>query len=135
MNKPNVPSNFQITGNPAFDGIILKILTAGAAALTGIILTWLNAHGFNDPNLKLMLSGAVLSVLCMVAVTIWGFIQSKVNQARAVQAGINLTVSGNALAADGKTVVSANDGSTPPLPVTTITAPEIVKNFAAPLKA
>lgn len=47
-----------------------------------------------------------------------------------VQAGINLTVAGKALAADGTTLVSANDGSTPPKPVTVATAAEIVKDFA-----
>ena len=135
MNNPNIPASFQITGNPAIDGVILKLLTAAAAGLTGIILTWLTAHGFSDPNLGLMLSGAVFSVLCTIAVTAWGFFQSKVNQARAVQAGVNMTVSGNALAADGKTVVEANDGSTPPLPVTTATAAQIVKKFASPLPA
>ena len=36
------------------------------------------------------------------------------------------------LAADGKTVVSQNDGTTPPLAVTIATAAEIVKDFAPP---
>lgn len=56
-------------------------------------------------------------------------IASKRAQAVGVAAGINLTVSGAALAADGKTVVSANDGSTPPKPVTMETAEQIVKDF------
>lgn len=50
-------------------------------------------------------------------------------QAVGVQAGINLTVSGRALAADGKTVVAENDGATPPKQVTLATAAEIVKDF------
>ena len=124
-----------MTGNPAIDGLILKGLTVVAAALAGIIYGWLRAHGFSDPNLSLMISGAILSVLCTVAVFVWGWFVSKINQARAVSAGINLTVSGSALAADGHTVVARNDGATPPLPVTQATAPEIVKNFAPPASA
>ena len=72
---------------------------------------------------------------------IWGVYSSIVNWRKAsavgVQAGINLTVAGKALAEDGKTVVSQNNGSTPPMPVTIATASEIVKDFApiAPIAA
>lgn len=50
-------------------------------------------------------------------------------QAVGVQAGINLTVAGAALASDGQTVVSKNDGTTPPKPVTVETAAQIVRDF------
>jgi hypothetical protein len=47
------------------------------------------------------------------------------------QSGINLTLSGHALAADGETVISQiTPGSTPTKQVTEATTKEIVKNFA-----
>lgn len=134
MTNPNVPLSFQLTNNPAIDGLILRGLMWAAGLAAGVIVTWLNAHGFVDPNLKLMITGGLLSLLTAVAALIYGFVLSKINQAKAVQAGINLTVSGNALAADGKTVVGANDGTTPPLPVSAATAAQIVKDFAVPSK-
>lgn len=126
----SVSKAFALTGNPAIDGLIIRVLASAAAAIAGIIATWLNAHGFHDPNLKLMLSGLLLSLLCGGGSLIWGFVLAKINQAKAVQAGVNLVASGNALAADGQTVVAANDGSTPPKPVTVQTATQIVKDFA-----
>ena len=69
---PTVPT---ITGNPGIDSLIRSALIAAAAALTGVMLTWLNAHGFNDPNLNLLLSGAVLTVLTTAAVALWGYLK------------------------------------------------------------
>lgn len=133
MNNPQIPAGFRLTGNAALDGLILRVLVGFAASIATAIVTWLGAHHFSDPNLQLMISTALVAVFTTGATLIYGFVLSKVNQAKAVQAGINLTVSGNALAQDGKTVVDANDGTTPPLGVTTKTAPEIVKNFATPM--
>jgi hypothetical protein len=66
----------------------------------------------------------------------WGVYAAFMNWRRAnavgVAAGINLTVSGKALAADGKTVVSENNGATPPLDVTIATAQEITAKFGPP---
>lgn len=127
MSNPGTSTKpFALTSNPAVNGLILKGLTTLSGIIAGVILTWLNAHGFNDPNLTLMLSGAVLSVLSMVAVAIWGFVQTKISQAMAVNAGMNLVVSGNAKMQDAGT----GDGSLTPVPATTATAPEIVKYFA-----
>lgn len=120
---PAPPSTLAITGNPAIDGLILKGLMAGSAAIAGVILTWLNAHGFNDPNLNLMLSGAVLSVLAMVATAIWGFIKSRLDQAKAVNAGINLFASG------GSVNVPVGMGLAIPVSATPASAQEIVKQF------
>lgn len=120
---PASPTSLSITGNPALDGLILKGLMAGAAAITGVILTWLNAHGFSDPNLNLMLSGAVLSVLAMIATAIWGWLNSRIAQAKGVQAGMNLVLAGQAIMAPSHGNLST------PIPVTTTTAQEIVKQF------
>lgn len=128
--KTTQATTLAITGNPQIDGLILKGLIAVSAAAAGVIATWLNAHGFKDPNLNLMIDGLVMSVLSGGLVMVWGWVQSRGNTARAVQAGINLTVAGKALAADGTTVVTKNNGATPPMPVTAATAAQIVKDFA-----
>lgn len=47
-----------------------------------------------------------------------------------VQAGINLTTSGQAVDHDGKVISSFAPGATPPMPVTVASAAEIIKNFA-----
>lgn len=120
---PASPTSLSITGNPAIDGLILKGLMAGAAAITGVILTWLNAHGFSDPNLNLMLSGAILSVLAMAATAVWGYINSRVAVAKGVQAGMNLVLAGQAIMAPTRGNLSM------PVPVTTTTAQAIVKEF------
>ena len=79
-----------------------------------------------------MAAGAIL----VIGPTLWGMISAVTNILKAhaigVQAGINLTTSGKALAADGVSVVSKNDGTTPPKPVTIETAQQIVKDFAPP---
>lgn len=121
--NPTAPTSLSITGNPALDGLILKGLMAGSAAIAGVIITWLNAHGFSDPNLNLMLSGAVLSVLAMIATAIWGWVNSKVSQAKSVTAGMNLALAGGAIMQDH------GGGLSTPVPVTTATAQEIVKQF------
>src|SRR6185312_8845680 len=94
---PTTPTSLSITGNPAIDGLILKGILAIAAAATGVILTWLNAHGFNDPNLNLMVSGIIVSILAMGATAAWGWMNSKIAQAKEVQAGLNLGLSGNSI--------------------------------------
>lgn len=124
---PGLPKVLKLTGNPAYDGLILKGIIASATA----IVYWAAGHlHVSDPN---EITAAIVFAVALGiggSTALWGFIMSKINQAQAVNAGINLATSGNALASDGKTVVSINDGTTPPLPATTVTAPEIVKNFA-----
>lgn len=72
----------------------------------------------------------------VVGPAIWGVWSAFSNWRKAsavgVQAGVNMTVAGKALATDGVTVVTSNDGSTPPLQVTLATAAQIVKDFAPP---
>lgn len=86
-----------ITGNPTVDSVIRYGLVALCGILTGVITTWLNAHGFHDPNLYLMVSGAVASILGGIAFALWGIIKTSKNEAIirlreaiAVQAGINV---------------------------------------------
>ena len=38
-----------VTGNPAADTIIRNSIIGLSGAIAGVIVTWLNAHGFNDP--------------------------------------------------------------------------------------
>lgn len=132
MSNPGtaVAKAFQLTGNPTIDGLILKGLMAASAFIAGVIVTWLNAHGFKDPNLNLMIGGAVLSVLSAGAVAVWGVIISKVNQAKAVNAGINLVMSGQAVDTVGHPILTS---SVNPAPATTTTAAAIVKDFAPPV--
>ena len=132
MNAPNIPKMLNLTGNPAVDGLILKGILLLAAYIVHLVAPHLH---ITDPDYITYLTGSVVSTLIIVVTFAYGWFLTKANQAKAVQAGVNLTVSGNALAADGKTVVTANDGSTPPLPVTAATANQIVKNFAIPSKA
>src|ERR1700744_1152699 len=128
MNAPNVP-NLQITGNSAIDGLIIKAIASGAASLVTWSLTKLH---ISSPDWADWLTNAVIGVLILTAASVYGWFLSKVNQAKAVQSGINLAVSGNALAEDGKTVIMANGGGTSPKPVDMKTAPAIAKNFASP---
>jgi hypothetical protein len=105
------------------------LVTGGVITNTSPVYTWI-----------MFASGAVLVVgpaAYGVFVNIKRVINSRKKVAEAVQAGINLTVSGQALAADGKTIVSINDGTTPPLPVTLQSAAQIVRDFApaTPAKA
>jgi hypothetical protein len=82
VNKlPVMPS---ITGNPLIDTLIRSALIAVATAIGAVIVTWLNAHGFNDPNLGTMVTGAILSVLAVIAVGAWGYINAKLTRQRVV---------------------------------------------------
>lgn len=122
-----------ITGNPGLDSLIRSALIAAAAALTGVMLGWLNAHGFNDPNLNLLLSGAVLTVLTTAAVTLWGYLKgTQVGRAVAdahvagVTAGANLALSGNAV-----TTTDPSTGATVVAPFTVASAKETIADYAA----
>lgn len=86
-NDPNnngalIPS---ITGSPQLDTFIRYGILAAAAALTGVIVTWLNAHGFTDPNLAVLISGATVSFLSAIAVVVWGYLQNRKTQQAVVQ--------------------------------------------------
>jgi hypothetical protein len=94
--QPILPS---ITGNAKWDGLIRGVLLSVSAAATATIVTWLNAHGFSDPNLQVMISGAIFTALSTVAIIVWGYINRKNAEIAAqnamtagVQAGIALAV-------------------------------------------
>lgn len=114
-----------ITGNPTVDAVIRYALVAACAAATGVITTWLNAHGFHDPNLSLMVGGAVASVLGGLAFALWGIIKTskneaitKLREAIAVQAGIN---------------VAENPVVTTPAQVSVPEAQKIIAEHATPI--
>jgi hypothetical protein len=133
MNNPQIPAGFNLTGNAAVDGLIIRILTAAAAALAAWIVAWLKARGFSDPNTQALIAGAAFSILAGIAATAYGWVLAKVNQAKAVQAGVNLSVSGQAVTTDGEKITSlGSPDASPPKPVTTASAAEIVKQFATP---
>jgi hypothetical protein len=120
--------------NGVWSSLRALLIAIGGALVTGGVIT----NTSKAYTLIMFASGAVL----VVGPAAWGVytavvraIDGRKKVAQAVQAGINLTVSGQALAADGKTVVSMNDGSTPPLPVTLATAAQIVKDFAPTIPA
>lgn len=126
--EPVIPS---ITGYPQLDSLIRSALLSAAAALTAVIVTWLNAHGFTDPNLSVMIGGAILSLLGAVVIAGWGFLQAQwskrvvsVATTSGVRAGAALALSGNLITqqtVSGETVVA---------PITPASAVQIVKDYA-----
>ena len=81
-----------------------------------------------------MIGAGAVSVIGPAVWGVWVAIthaaRARQAQAKAVQAGINLVVAGQALTNEGKLIQVANPDSTPPKPVTEQTGAEIVKNFA-----
>jgi len=133
MSNPPIPSSPvpTITGNPGLDSLIRSALIAAAAALTGIMLTWLNAHGFSDPNLNLLLSGAVLTVLTTAAVAAWGYLKG--TQVGKLVADAHLVgVQAGVAAQQAITVSQPNAPTTAPENITHADAQEIIATFAPP---
>lgn len=116
-----VPS---ITGNQAYDRLIRSAALTVAAGATGVIVTWLNAHGFHDPNLSLMVSGAIVTTLTAVAVTAWGWVNGKNTEAAAKQVLVDGVSAGIAHA--------ESPGPTIPPPAV---SPEVAKTIVAEYKA
>lgn len=110
-----------ITGNQAIDRLIRSGLLAVAAAVTGVIVTWLNAHGFHDPNLSLMISGAIVSILSGIAVTAWGYINGKHSEAAAKAAVVTGVQAG---------IAHAEDASVQTVPIAAV-SPEVAKAIVA----
>lgn len=97
MSNPGVSKlkSLSITGNDTVDAFIRYGLVVAFTFLTGTIMGWLNAHGFNDPNLTVYVPAAVAGFLGTVAVAAWGIIKASRNsfiiqlrEAIGVQAGI-----------------------------------------------
>jgi hypothetical protein len=77
-----------------------------------------------------------------VAAAAWGVYeawqkvkQKRADQAKAVAAGINLVVAGQAITDNGKLIQVANPDLTPPKAVTETSAQQIIKNFAPVMAA
>lgn len=91
----NAPSMIPtITGNPAIDTLLRNAIISLAAGLTGILVTWLNSHGIKDPNLTVVLSGAIVSALVAVAGIVWGIWQTRQSQQAIVNNTIHAALTG-----------------------------------------
>jgi len=131
--SPNLKFDIKITGNPLVDGVILKMVGMFAGGLAINAAVWLKAHGFAPDSeiLTQAIGGVMVGGLVLVA----GWYKSKNDYAKAAQGGINLVLSGEAIAKDGSTIMNIGaPGSTPPMPVTPKTGVEIMK-LATPAKA
>lgn len=115
----------------------LLIAVSGLCKILGLLLV---AHGLGDSKVYFWVQTVGGSVM-IVGPAIWDVWMSIAGFAKAravgVQAGINLTASGKAVADDGTVISSFSGEGTPPKPVTIATAAQIVKDFgptAAPAK-
>ena len=114
----------------------INALLSSVRSFLLVVSPLLAAHGLASSGLYewvQIIAGSIVTV-GMAAWGIWVAISNVIKKRQAVAvgvaAGINLTIAGKALAANGITVVKANDGTTPPLPVTQTTAAAIVRDFA-----
>jgi hypothetical protein len=82
----------------------------------------------------IMVAAGSVSAIGSAAWGVWTAIrraaQKRQDMAKAVAAGINLVVAGQALTGQGALLQVANPDSTPPKPVTEKSAAEIIKSFA-----
>lgn len=127
------------TGNPQLNGLITRGLLIGTSAGTAWVTAWLAAKGWYDPEFGWLITLAVFGALSSLALLAWSWVKNSRLaglladvQRQAVQAGINLTASGNAVTAGGAPIVAHGTGGgiETPRSVTTATAAEIVARFA-----
>lgn len=95
--------------------------------------TWLATHGY-IPNADV---NDLVSAILIIVPPVWAFVSNELakrqavkEQVKAIQSGINLTVSRAAIDDNGNVITHLDPDATPPKQVTTKTAPEIVANFA-----
>lgn len=88
----SVPS---ITGNPMYDTTIAGAISGVGGLITGITVGWLNAHGFQDPNLYTYVFTGVTGTLGSIAVVIWRVLVSKRNQIAHADEVINAVATGH----------------------------------------
>ncbi len=112
-----------ITGYPGIDSLVRTALVAASAAAAGIIVGWLNAHGFNDPNLSLMLSGVIFGVLTTLAVAFWGWFKGT-QVGKAIDDAHLVGVQSGVAAQQSSAVIAT------PVDLTHTDAQEIIKTFA-----
>lgn len=89
-----------ITGNAGLDGVIRTGIVGASGILTGVVVGWLNAHGFKDPNLYMLVSGTVFSLLTAGAMMVWGYISHGKAEKTAQQALVAGVQAGAAFAQD-----------------------------------
>lgn len=124
MSNPGTPSIQllpSITGNQAYDRLIRSFLVAASGGLTAWILAWLKARGYSDPNMDILVSGAVFSALTTIAVMVWGFVNGQRSEAAAKEA---LTIGVKA------GIAHAEDTSSPTVPLAAV-SPEVAKAIVA----
>lgn len=117
-----VPKSLVLTGNPAVDGTIFR----GIVFVAGVAGTWLYSHlKLTDPNYATVLSGVIVAALVAAVTFVWAWIVSKINQAKAVQAGVAMKASGASVPVPAPGL----PGLVIDKPVTPATAQAIVKAF------
>lgn len=122
--------NLSITGNPLIDSLIIRGVMLLAAALGAAAVEWLQAHGFHDPNLTKIVTGAIASAILVVVLLAVEYVRKRADLVRAVEAGIKLAISAQALDAAGKPIVALGAVPAAIMPVTPATAKEIVAAYA-----
>jgi hypothetical protein len=83
------------TGSTRMDSMLLSVLIGASGIATGLIVGWLNAHGFSDPNLTLLVSGMVFSLLAGVVGGAWSYFKQKQAQDSVVERTIAAATSGS----------------------------------------
>lgn len=93
LNKSVLPFT---TGSPGMDSLVRSGLIAASIGATGLIVGFLNAHGFRDPNLPVYVGGAVLGVFGGIFGAAWGWLQQKKAKTVIAQHIVQAAVSGTA---------------------------------------
>lgn len=83
-----------VTGNPVYDTVIRNSIIASSGAVAAVIVTWLNAHGFKDPNLSLMVSGAIAAIMSGGAAMVWGWWATHMSQNAIVNNTVHAALTG-----------------------------------------
>jgi hypothetical protein len=123
-----VPKSITITGDPARDSIIFKFVVVAAT----FCATWLYTKlKLTDPDYLAYLTGAITAGLVVVLTMIAGFLNSRILQAKSMNAALNLQASGASRLVPAETVSDAvpTPGAVVNKPITPLTAQEIVKRF------
>lgn len=123
-----VPKSITITGDPARDSIVFKFVVVAATACA----TWLYTHlKLTDPDYLAYLTGAVTAVLVVVLTTVAGFVNSRILQAKSMNAALNLQAAGASVLVPAESVPNAPKipGAVVNQPITPLTAQQIVKRF------
>lgn len=113
-----------------FQTALRYLIATGGAFAAG--RGWITSDTLN----ALLIAGSVAGPMAWGLYVNWQKSQQvQVATAVGVQAGINMTVQGKALAEDGTVVSRIGQDTTPVKPVTLATSPEIVANFGPDAKS